>query len=108
MYFFNLGGSPLDDKTGDQIAVSGVPVDDIWRVYRWGNSDYVDFRNGLNLQGQVSFASVWAVRDGDSAQVPEPVSAILLAIGLIAAFRSGARGRFTNELAERSRWDSGY
>lgn len=62
MYFFNLGGTPFEDKTGDQIAINGVPVNDVWRVYRWGNLDYFDFRNGLVLQGQVSFATAWAVR----------------------------------------------
>jgi hypothetical protein len=83
MYYFNLGGSPFDDETGDQTTANGLAIDDVWRVYRFGNFDYFDFRNGLVLQGQISFASVWAVRDGDSAPVPEPTSLLIFTAGLM-------------------------
>lgn len=87
MYYFNLGGNPFEDKSGDQTAVNGVAVDDVWRAYRFGSFDFFDFRFGFANQGQFASATVWAVRDGDSAQVPEPASALLLGIATLVLLR---------------------
>src|SRR5262249_55132141 len=67
MFYYNLGGNPWDNKTGDQTTADGVTINAIHRAYRWGNRDYFDFLNGQILQGVFSASTVWAVRDGDSA-----------------------------------------
>jgi hypothetical protein len=77
MYFYNLAGT---GKTGDQTTADGVTLNAIAREYRWGNFDYFSFALGMNTQGQISRAIAWAVRDGDSVQIPEPGSLSLLTI----------------------------
>lgn len=67
MFYYNLGGKLFDNKTGEQTTADGVTINAIHRAYRWGNTEYFDFRNGLLLSGQFSSSTVWAVRNGDSA-----------------------------------------
>ncbi len=89
MFYQNLGGSFLDDLTGNQL-VDGVNLTNIQSLYwsgtefdsffAWGfdfgvGVQFIDFKN-FNVYG-------WAVRAGDVAAAPEPPMVWLLATGLL-------------------------
>jgi hypothetical protein len=45
-FYYNLAGTSGKDKSGNQTTSTGVSVDSIHSVYRFGNFDYFDFDQG--------------------------------------------------------------
>jgi PEP-CTERM motif len=90
MFYYNLGGRLLDHKTGNQTALGGQQLTGIQPTPYWSDSEFPPFgawffsfdHGGQNV-GDVKIAwSAWAVRQGDSAYVPEPCTSSLLLIGV--------------------------
>lgn len=98
MFYQNLNGAFGDDKTGNQVGDGGVTLLDIQSIH-WSGTDFLpdpnrawafSFFNGFQgsrAKGGGNF--VWAVRPGDSLATPEPGTAVLLGLCLIAAFGFG-------------------
>jgi len=92
MFYYNLGGRRLDDKTGNQSAVGGQQLTGIRPVY-WSGSDFLTsgtwfftFDSGGQNIGDFSNNrfSAWAVRAGDSSYfVPEPSTVLLIGLGMV-------------------------
>jgi hypothetical protein len=101
MFYYNLGGTFPENKTGNQTAVGGEILTDIQPIY-WSGTEGVHpsgtvawffLFNSSILGGQggeqgISFTffglSAWAVRDGDVVAAPEPGSLALLGLGALA------------------------
>ncbi|MEO8627355.1 MAG: hypothetical protein ABI612_04545, partial [Betaproteobacteria bacterium] len=101
MYYYNLAGRLLQDKTGNQTAVGRQHIIGIHRIY-WTDSPFVpfgswffSFESGGQNVGNANFSewSAWAVRPGDSAYVPEPSTALPIGIAMLALMCTN-RGRF--------------
>jgi hypothetical protein len=91
LFYYGLGGSSGQDKTGDQIAPGGALLTNIQAFYGWNGPptpdwNLFDFRRG-GLNAGVAPYRAWAVRGGDSVQVPEPSSLVLSIIGLLFGSR---------------------
>lgn len=91
MYYYNLAGRLLHDKTGNQTAVGGQQLRNIRHVY-WTDTPLASFgswffsfeHGGQNVgPANANEWSAWAVRPGDSRYVPEPSSAILIGAGML-------------------------
>jgi hypothetical protein len=88
LFYYTLNGQKDQNLTGSQ-----GPFIDIKGVYWFGTENplFTDsaygfiFGGGYNQQYAKStiFNSAWAVRDGDSASVPEPGTAVLLGLGCL-------------------------
>ena len=97
MFYYNLDGNPLDNKTGNQTAVGGEMLTGIEDIY-WSGTEFNSlrawfFRFDLGAQGssvQPNPFSAWAVRSGD---VPEPSSLLLIGLGALGLVWSRRRGR---------------
>ena len=92
MFYVNLGGAFLDNKTGTQTAVGGEVLTGIQPAY-WSGAEFApgngawvfnfDFGFQFEEHLEVSQLSAWAVRSGDvRAAVPEPQTVALLLFGL--------------------------
>jgi hypothetical protein len=92
MYYQNLNGVFLQNKTGNQVGDGGVTLNNIQSVY-WSGTDFAPsplsawgFAFGNGGQGGVDKSSSlygWAVRPGDVVGVPEPGSVMLMGFGLL-------------------------
>lgn len=90
MFYQNLAGSFLQNKTGTQIAVGGEQLTDIRPGYWSGTKTDVDLAFDFNFF--VGFQEIvdmriplptWAVRPGDvTAPIPEPGALALIAVAL--------------------------
>jgi hypothetical protein len=91
MYYYNLDGNFLDNKTGTQPAVGGQVLTGIQSFY-WSGTEAgllvggrtwaFEFGDGLQIDGGQGHGWAWAVRPSDVAAAPEPASLALLAIAL--------------------------
>jgi hypothetical protein len=95
MFYYNLDGSPAQDKTGNQTAVGGEMLTGIDLFY-WSGTEriagiawYWAFVDGGQGAVRDAVSSAWAVRPGDvcaaqprlcAAVVPEPGSLLLLGL----------------------------
>lgn len=94
MYYRNLGGSSLDNLTGNQVSVDGVTLNNIQSDY-WsgtGSASYSSnawafffFNGGQGNFGKTSALAAWAVRSGDVGAVPVPAAVWLFcsALGIV-------------------------
>lgn len=91
MFYYNLGGAPNDDLTGDRIAVGGEMITGIQTWY-WSATQYsldaswfFAFLSGYQQDAAAVFPDdyAWAVRSGDVRVVPVPGSALLVGLGLL-------------------------
>jgi hypothetical protein len=119
MYYYNLAGRLLEDKTGNQTAVGGQELIGIHGAAYWTDSAFPPFGNwffsfehgGQNVGDLNSEWSAWAVRPGDSAYVPEPSSVLLTGAGMLAlvctrrAFRRACDAKHRVGLQSLSRYD---
>jgi hypothetical protein len=92
MFYYNLGGKISDDKTGTQTALGSQQLTSIHRLY-WSDSEFppwgawffvFDFGGQNSADYGFSDGTVWAVRPGDSDNVPEPSSLLLIGFGVLA------------------------
>jgi hypothetical protein len=88
MFYRNMGGNSLDDKTGNQ-TVGGVLLTDVQSAYWSGtelgsiNAWFFGYFNGLQaVNGKPGNFDGWAVRAGDVA-VPVPAAVWLFGSGLM-------------------------
>lgn len=91
MFYYNLGGTSGQSKTGTQTAVDGQVLTGINEFYWSGteiDSTFVwifDFDSGGQFGGHRALDYwAWAVRPGDVAAIPEPGSLLLIGLGLAA------------------------
>jgi len=91
MFYYDLGGTLGQDKTGNQTAVGGQMLKDIQPFY-WAGTEFqsglawhflFDFGN-QRLDGLNFPLAAWAVRPGDViAAAPEPASLLLIGVGIL-------------------------
>jgi hypothetical protein len=89
MFYYNLGGTFGNPKTGSQTAIGGEMLTGIQLVY-WSGTDFGSgaawffaFGNGGQLAFvESSLSSAWAVRSGDVVAAPEPAALGLVSLGL--------------------------
>ena len=89
MFYYNMGGSAGEDKTGNQ-TVNGVLLTDVQSIYTSGTevdrteTDYFFYDGGVDfLESKDTFSELsygWAVRAGD---VPVPPALWLFGSGLL-------------------------
>ena len=91
MFYYNMGGSFLDNKTGNQ-TVDGVLLTDVQSHY-WSGTEFIDstaawsfrYADGNRLhfpKDRLNFYG-WAVRAGDVGEVPVPAAVWLFGSGLL-------------------------
>jgi len=106
MYYHYLGGTPPQNKSGNQTATGGVTLNNISTAIYWSGTEYdpsppfpsawrFNFSNGGQTNSfQGSGNDAWAVRQGDvTAAVPEPASLLLIGAGMLGLGWSRRRGR---------------
>jgi hypothetical protein len=88
MHSYNLNGGSGVDRSGNRVGDGGVTLFNIQNTY-WSSTpagtgawNFSFFLGGQNVVPQENLRAAWAVRDGDVASVPEPATALLMAIGL--------------------------
>lgn len=90
MYHHNMGGSQLDDKTGNQ-TVDGVLLTDVQSIY-WSGTDlspndqawtFIYQGGGQTTLDEISGLHGWAVCAGDVSAVPVPAAVWLFGSGLL-------------------------
>ena len=91
MFYQNMGGVLIDNKTGDQ-TVDGVLLTDVQSFY-WSGTEFAPspsdawgflFSNGTQgINGKDISLYGWAVRAGDVSAVPVPAAVWLFGSGLI-------------------------
>ncbi len=102
MYYYDLGGTFGQNKTGNQTAAGGQMLTGIQSEY-WSGTAFNSglawgfaFANGTRtLFGKDNGFEAWAVRPGDVAAAPEPASLLLIGVGMLGlgwSRRSGRRG----------------
>ncbi len=100
MFYYNLDGNALDNKTGNQMAVGGQMLTAIQPVY-WSGTGLSSsiawvFKFGYGIQGGFGKGSngfAWAVRPGDVAAAPEPGSLLLIGLGALGLGWARRKGR---------------
>jgi uncharacterized protein DUF1566/PEP-CTERM motif-containing protein len=101
MFYYDLGGTFGQNKTGTQTALGGQVLAGIQPFY-WSGTEFLpasawafSFLDGD--QGHVNRELfdfwAWAVRPGDVAVAPEPTSMLLIGAGMLALGWSRRRGR---------------
>ena len=96
LFYYDLGGLPFQDETGNQVALGGEMLFDIQPNY-WSATEVQTFGathhawsfgfngGGEGVGDKVDPLTAWAVHDGKVGPVPEPASILLRQ-------RSGCRG----------------
>jgi PEP-CTERM motif-containing protein len=102
MFYYDLGGTSGQNKTGTQTAVGGQVLTGIQPIYWSGTElfpgrsawDFI-FIGGIQIRDFEDFQfSAWAVRPGDViAAAPEPASLLLIGVGMLGLGWSRRRVR---------------